>query len=153
MLQGKFMLDSKKLIFKEGDPAAKLYMIKSGEVLCLKQSNDRLIPVFTAKENDIIGENAMMSGGINSYSAISNSVVELIEIPASHFSTVFREAPEWLIELTKTMITRFQNTASLIAENRVIHSSLVDEDRFTSELEVECKNLITPRAQKERPKS
>lgn len=153
MLQGKLAFDQKKLIFKEGEPATKLYMVKSGEVLCLKQSSDRLIPIFTARENDIIGENAMISGGVNSYSAITNSFAELIEIPSSHFSTVFREAPEWLIELTSTMITRFQNTANLIAENRVINSSLVDEQKFTSQIEVEFKNLIHPKPAKEKPKS
>jgi CRP-like cAMP-binding protein len=143
MLQGKFSLDHKKLIFKEGENASKLYMIKSGEVICLKQSKDRLVPIFTARENDIIGENAMVAGSLYSYSAITNSFVELIEIPASHFTTVFREAPEWLVELTTTMIGRFQHTASLIAENRIIHSSLVEEDKFTSAFEVECKKLLT----------
>ncbi len=143
MLQGKFPLDNKKLIFKEGETATKLYMVKSGEVICLKQSKDRLVPIFTAKENDIIGENAMVSGSNYSYSAVTNSMVELIEIPASHFSTVFREAPEWLVELTTTMLNRFQHTANLIAENRIIHPSLVQEDKFTSEFEIECKKMLS----------
>lgn len=148
MLQNKTTIERRKLIFKEGEPAEKLYMVKSGEVLCLKRSQDRLVPIFTARENDIIGENAMMPDQLNSYSAISNSQVELIEIPASNFSTVFNEAPEWLVELTSTMISRFQNTASLVAENRLVHPAIIDEAKFTDAVEVELKKIIDPKPAK-----
>ncbi len=131
-----------KLIFKEGSPATKLYMVKSGEVICMKKSNDRLVPIFTAKENDIIGENTLVAGTKYSYSAITSSAADLIEIPSSHFSKLFSEAPEWLVQLTSTMVDRFQHTANLIAENRVISDQLVDEAYFTPAVEVEFKKLI-----------
>jgi CRP-like cAMP-binding protein len=50
------------VVFREGDDASKLYIIKSGEVICLKSSQGRLIPVFLAKANDIIGESAILEG-------------------------------------------------------------------------------------------
>jgi CRP-like cAMP-binding protein len=145
MAQSKVAFEKKRLIFREGGPANKLYMIKSGEVLCLKQSKDRLIPIFTAREDDIIGENAMLKDATNAYSAIASSDVEVIEIPSSHFATVLKEAPEWLVELTSTMINRFERTASLIAENRIINSALVDETIFTDEFEVELKRVLDPK--------
>jgi CRP-like cAMP-binding protein len=61
----------KAVIFKEGSKANKLFLIKTGEVLCLKANKDRLIPVFLAKEGDIIGESAMVEGLNYTYSAIS----------------------------------------------------------------------------------
>jgi CRP-like cAMP-binding protein len=131
-----------KLVFKEGEPAVKLFIIKSGEVICVKKSNDRLIPVFTAKENDIIGENTMVPGSIYSYSAITLNSAEILEVPSTHFTKAFREGPEWLLQLTSTMINRFQHTANLIAENRVINTQLVDESVFTPAVEVELKKLI-----------
>ncbi|MCP5916110.1 cyclic nucleotide-binding domain-containing protein, partial [Klebsiella pneumoniae] len=56
----KLNIGYRQVIFKEGAKANKLYMVKAGEVLCLKSSKDRLIPVFLAKEGDIIGESAMI---------------------------------------------------------------------------------------------
>lgn len=132
----------RSLIFKEGVIATKLYVVKSGEVLCLKSSKDRLIPVFLAKEGDIIGESAMIEDLIYTYSAIALSKVELMEVPSSSFHQVLETSPDWLQELTTTMISRFQNTSSLIAENRMVHPSIIGEDIFTSQLEIEFKKLL-----------
>jgi CRP-like cAMP-binding protein len=132
------------VVFREGDTANKLYIVKSGEVLCLKYSKDRLIPVFMAKEGDIIGESAMIPDIVYTYSAVSMAgYTELVEVTSSNFKQVFNQAPEWITELATTMIARFQNTSILIAENRMIHPSIIGEDQFTSQLEIEFKNLLS----------
>lgn len=130
------------VIFKEGTKATKLYIVKSGEVLCLKSSKDRLIPVFRAKEGDIIGESAMIEDLVYTYSAISLAPTELVEVTSFSFKQVFNKAPEWLVGLTTTMISRFQNTSNLIAENRIVHPSIIEEDHFTSQVEIEFKKLL-----------
>lgn len=131
------------LVFKEGTPANKLYLVKRGEVLCLKASKDRLIPVFMARSGDILGENAMIADLDYTYSAVTNSAVELVEIPSTNFTEVLNSSPDWLVELTTTMISRFQSTASLIAENRLIHPSIIGEDEFTNEMEIEFRKLLS----------
>jgi CRP-like cAMP-binding protein len=138
----KVNLALRSLIFKEGVIANKLYVIKSGEVLCLKSSKDRLVPVFLAKPGDIIGESAMIEDLIYTYSAITMAPTELLEVSSKNFKTVFGSSPEWLQDLTTTMISRFQSTSSLLAENRMIHPSIIGEDIFTSQLELEFKKLI-----------
>ena len=133
----------RSVVFKEGTKANKLYLVKSGEVLCLKSSTDRLIPVFLAKPGDIIGESAMIENMDYTYSAITLAETQLVEVPAMSFKDVLDSAPDWLVELTTTMITRFQHTASLIAENRMVHSSIISEEMFTPTLETEFKQLLT----------
>lgn len=133
----------KSVIFKEGALASKLYIIKQGEVLCLKSSRDRLIPVFLAKTGDIIGESAMIENLPYTYSAISLGDTEVMEIPSENFQMVFNQGPEWLVDLTTTMISRFQNTSALIAENRMVHPSIIEEDRFPSQTEIEFKKLLS----------
>lgn len=139
----KVSFPQKTVIFKEGEEASKLYIVKSGEVLCLKSSKDRLIPVFLAKEGDIIGESAMIGDIPYTYSAISIEETEVVEIPSENFTYVFNQGPEWLVDLTTTMISRFQNTSALIAENRMVHSSIIEEDRFPSQTEIEFKKLLS----------
>lgn len=141
MSEHKF-LSARQVLFREGEVADKLYLIQSGEVLCLKLSKDRLIPVFRAKAEDIIGESAMLKNEVHSYSAISLDQVEAIEIPNESFVGALSEAPGWLVDLTATMISRFQSTAKLIAENRAVHSSIISEEEFTPALEVEMKKLL-----------
>ena len=142
-MENKLQHTSRTVVFKEGAPAENLYIIKRGEILCLKSSKDRLIPVFLAGEGDIIGESAMVSKLPYTYTAITLSEVELISVPSNNFKEVFLKAPDWLTELTTTMIYRFQNTSSLIAENRLIHPSIIKEDKFSPETEVEFKKLLS----------
>lgn len=141
-MENKIRVEPSSVLFKEGDLALNLYIVKSGEVACLKSYNDRLIPVFVAREGDIIGENAILNNTPNAYSAISLKPSELISIPAENFLTIMKEAPEWLSDLSTTMVKRFEATASLVAENRVIHSSILSEEDFTSAMEVEFKKLL-----------
>jgi CRP-like cAMP-binding protein len=139
----KVSFQPRTVIFKEGAKANKLYIIKEGEVLCLKSSKDRLIPVFNAKEGDIIGESAMIQDLVYTYSAISMGNTQLVEVSSFSFKQVFSKAPQWIIDLTTTMISRFQNTSALIAENRMIHPSIIEEERFSSQVEIEFKKLLS----------
>lgn len=141
-MENRTQLANHKLIFREGEPAAKLYVVNFGEVICLKSAKDRLIPVFLAKKGDIIGESAMVANSKNAYSAITYTSVELLEIPASNFKDILGKSPKWLVDLASTMISRFQNTANLVAENRVIHHSIIREENYPSTLEIEFKKLI-----------
>lgn len=142
-MENNSVLGPRTVVFKEGVPASKLYLVKNGEVLCLKSSKDRLIPVFTAREGDIIGESAIVPELVHTYSAIVLNHAHLIEIPASNIQEVMKQGPDWLSELMTTMISRFQNTSNLMAENRVIHPSIIDEDQFSSAIEVELKKLLS----------
>ena len=138
----KINQSARVVLFKEGEKATKLYMVKYGKVLCLKGSKDRLIPVFMAQEGDIVGESAMIDDISYTYSAITLTPVELVEIPHANFKQVLSSAPSWLTDLTATMISRFQSTAHLIAENRVIHPLIMEDDQFNSATEVDFKKLL-----------
>lgn len=133
---------AKSVLFREGDDASVLMIIKSGEVLCLKSSKDRLIPIFLGKDQDILGESAMLDGAPYTYSAIAMTNVEVLMIPTSDFRQALAAAPQWIIDLTLTMVSRFQNTAGLIAENRVLHPSILSEEHFPPSLEIEFKKLL-----------
>lgn len=136
-------IEPKTVLFREGDIATNMMIIKSGEALCLKASKERLIPVFMAKEKDIIGESAMLKGAPYTYSVITVSRVEVITIPFIDFEQALASAPEWLSDLATTMVSRFQSTAGLIAENRVLHPSILSEEEYTPSLEIEYKKLLS----------
>jgi hypothetical protein len=68
---------------------------------------------------------------------------EIVPVPSKDFTSVLDKAPHWLNELTSTMINRFQNTAAIIAENRLVHSSILSEEDFSPALEIEYKKLLS----------
>jgi CRP-like cAMP-binding protein len=141
-MEGRVSKGTNEVIFKEGELAQSLYIVKRGQVLCLKRSKDRLIPVFRAEAGDIVGENAILEARAYGYSAVSLTMVELMEIPAANFKQVLESSPDWLLELTSTMIQRFENTANLIAENRVFNENILEEAEFPSSLEIDLKKKL-----------
>jgi CRP-like cAMP-binding protein len=130
------------VIFKEGDTAKKLFIIKTGEVLCLKNFKGKLTPIFKAGKGDIVGESAMIEGAPFTYSAIALTSVEAVVLDAQDMHEVLKMSPGWLSNLTSTMVTRFNNTANLIAANRVHHASIIGEDEFTPAKEMEFKKIL-----------
>lgn len=134
--------NEKAVIFRQGEEAQKFYVIKSGEVLCLKSFKDRLIPVFLAKTGDVLGESAMISEALYDYSAIPLESVELHEISTHQFREIFKDSPEWIEQLMSTMIKRYQHTTDFIAENRAIDSAVISEDYYTPQMENDFKKLI-----------
>jgi CRP-like cAMP-binding protein len=130
------------VVFKEGSKANKLFIVRTGEVLCLKFSNDRLIPIFLAKEGDIIGESAILEDVVHTYSAICMGPVELIEVSSSSFKQVMSKAPDWIHDLMTTMIIRFQEIGNLISENRIVHPKIISDDYYNPKLENEFKKLL-----------
>lgn len=139
---GVFSFAAKTVLFKEGTPAEKLYRITSGEVLCVKLVKDRLIPVMLAKKGDCIGESALVNGGKYSYSAITLGFTETDPVSSDVYQKEFKASPTWMGKLLRTMALRFDHTASLVAENRIIHPSVFDESQFTAAFENELKKLI-----------
>jgi CRP-like cAMP-binding protein len=76
------------------------------------------------------------------YSAVSLTTVELLEIPSENFRQILAKSPAWLLDLTTTMVQRFENTANLIAENRVFNENILSEEEFPSSLEIDFKKKL-----------
>lgn len=133
---------AKHVLFKEGQPAKNSFKVVSGEVLCLKFTNGRLVPVMLATKGHVIGENALIHGGKYDYSAIVLDNGEIETTSSETYWNEFKTSPQWMPNLINTMLSRLNNTANLLAENRVIHSSIYDEQHFTSAVEIEYKKLL-----------
>lgn len=139
---GVFSFAAKVVLFKEGEPAEKLYKLSQGEVLCVKLVKDRLIPIMVAKKGDCIGESALVSGGKYQYSAITLTFTETDPVSSSTYKKEFGKCPNWMERLLKIMSQRFGHTAALVAENRIIHPSVIDESQFSPTFENELKKLL-----------
>lgn len=142
MIDSNLLDLEKKVLFKEGDPAKELLLIKSGNILCLKKSKDRLIPILIAKEQDIVGESAILDDKTYQYSAIALGHVETIAITHDQFREAFKKSPSWIKQLSELMVQRYSNTSSMIADNRILSPLILSDEEFTAEMEVELKKMI-----------
>lgn len=103
-------LKAGETIFKEGEPAKELYVIKSGQVEI--QFGNRLLDTLEA--NDIFGEMALIDSAPRSATAIAKTEVVLVPISKKDFLTLVSRAPSFALEIMG-MLTR-----RLRAANRAI---------------------------------
>lgn len=136
---GNFSFKAKDVIFKEGQSAGKVFEIISGEVLCLKWSNDRLIPIMIARKGDRLGEATFIKNGKYNYSAVTLSFTETNPVSIQNYKAEFSKTPDWMPALLGIMASRFHHTMDLLAENRV---GILNESEFPPALEIELKKLL-----------
>ena len=132
-----------EVFFREGETPRKIILVKSGEILCIKRNKERLIPVFAAGPQQIVGEDAVMSRSPYNYSAIAREGSEVVEIDANLIHSVMDEAPYWLNALMATLGERLHGTSNAIAEHRIIAGQLAGSLEFTPQEETRLKKLLT----------
>lgn len=137
----RFSKDS--VIFKEGDPIDTFYIINSGVVRCLKWSGDRLSPILTGVEGDIIGEDCVLSQEDEYfYSAVALQDCELVVVDKKDVDSFFLEQSPWFKSLFDNISDKVQNTIGLITEHRIKDESLLRGYDFSSEEEVLWKSKL-----------
>lgn len=131
-----------EILFKEGQSPTHLIIVKSGGILCLKRSKERLVPVMWGSDQNIIGEEAVLSGSAHGYSAIVMEESEIVEIDANEIKRTMSSAPAWISGLLATLGERANDTASAIAEHRIGDVKLSGGQELAPQEETRLKKLL-----------
>ena len=108
-----FLADSKmpvwylkpgETIFKEGEPAKELYVIKSGQVDI--QLGNRLLATLEA--NDIFGEMALIDSTPRSATATAKTDAAVIPISRKDFLELVSHAPTFALDIMGMMARRLR---------------------------------------------
>ena len=131
------------ILFKEGDLPEVFFLIVSGKVTCLKKSNDRLVPVFTASEQEIVGEDCVLADSNKYfYSAVAMEECSVIRIEKSEVFKFLSTQKEWISNILKNISGKIQHTTDLIAEHRIIEDKLLGDVDFTEAMEAQLRKKL-----------
>ncbi len=136
------VISKNQLLFREGNEATHFYLVKNGSILCLKNSKDRLVPVFNAKDQQILGEEAALTGKAHSYSAIALEESEVIEIETKLVQKLINSGPQWMSNLLTTLGQRATDTGAAIAEHRIFSDELSSGASLAPEEENKIKKIL-----------
>jgi CRP-like cAMP-binding protein len=131
-----------EILFKEGSAAAKMFLVISGRILCLKRDKDRLIPVLSAGPQEIVGEEALFARTAQPFSAIMAESGEVVEVDLSQVDDVMLKSPKWIRDLMATLAERVVGTCDAIAEHRIVSEEYVEQNIFSDKEEVRLKKLL-----------
>ena len=98
-------VDGGDFLFREGDPADALYIVRKGVLRIVSGS----IVYETVKPGGIVGEMGIVDqGGRRSASVIAGTRVELEKIDRSAFLTLIQSTPDFALEVMQVMARRLR---------------------------------------------
>jgi CRP/FNR family transcriptional regulator, cyclic AMP receptor protein len=95
-----------EIIFKEGDEAHQLFVIKSGDVRI--QSGNRTLAELST--NHIFGEMALIDDAPRSATAIAKTDVELVPISEKQFLFLVSQTPFFALKVMRVLARRLRAT-------------------------------------------
>jgi CRP/FNR family transcriptional regulator, cyclic AMP receptor protein len=95
-----------EVIFKEGDDAHQLFVIRSGEVT-IQSGNRKLAELAT---NQIFGEMALIDDAPRSATAVAKTDVELVAVSEKQFLFLVSQTPFFALKVMRVLARRLRAT-------------------------------------------
>ena len=90
-----FKFDKDEIVFKEGEPAERLYMLRSGSVLLEQKISDKVTAcVGSVKPGFSFGWSAMVDNGVYTTEAVCIEPSEIYSFRRDKINKLFEEDPE-----------------------------------------------------------
>ncbi len=89
-------LDAHAIVYKDGDVANSLFIVKSGQVLIYKKKGDAVQELVRIQPGQIFGELAFFAPRPRSSHAQATKETELVEIPFSEIKEDFNQLAPWV---------------------------------------------------------
>lgn len=91
------------ILFHEGDPSSSAYVIISGEVEILSHTDEGDVVVATLKQNDLLGELAVINNSPRLSTLRARGEVTALEIPGDLFLQLIAENPEVALHVIRQL--------------------------------------------------
>jgi CRP/FNR family cyclic AMP-dependent transcriptional regulator len=105
-----------QFLFREGESAGAMYLLKSGNIRIFKKKGDSDIEIETIRSGQILGELAFLDGNPRSASGEALTDCDLVEISGPSFQQVLDKIPDWLKILLRTLVTRLRVASTRIRQ-------------------------------------
>ncbi|MFC1729126.1 Crp/Fnr family transcriptional regulator [candidate division KSB1 bacterium] len=109
---------AKQFIYKEGETASELYIIKSGSVRIIKNLGKDQVTIGVLEKGSFFGEVALFLGEQHGATAVADTDLELAAINKETFNQHFAVLPEWFQTLFKSMAERLRDSIEQLGTSR-----------------------------------
>ncbi len=116
-MMSEVSLAAGEMLFAEGDPGDRAYIIASGELEVIKATGGRPILLSVRSAGDVIGEMAILEDAPRNASVRARSAVLLYAIDHQHFEDLLATSPTASRVLLNTVLARFRSTSLLLRQS------------------------------------
>lgn len=104
------------VIFREGEPASSLYVVKQGTVSIRKTGRRGTVEIATISRNEILGEMSLFDRLPRSADAVATTAVDLVEIEYEALDTVLSGVPPYLRTIIECIVDRLRRADDTIRQ-------------------------------------
>ena len=105
-------LEDGAVLFSKGDPAPIMYVVRSGAV----QVHDGGTVFETVQRGGLLGEMAIVDGGLRSAGARAHGATEVIAVDQRRFLGMVEKTPFFAIRIMRLLTRRLRQTNALAAQ-------------------------------------
>ncbi|MBL7665585.1 MAG: cyclic nucleotide-binding domain-containing protein [Bacteriovoracaceae bacterium] len=120
------------ILFKEGEKPKRIYLIAYGKIIGITKSTNRLLPLFVAEQNSIVGEEAL-TDKTWSYSAVAMSDCKLVPIETKDINDFLKSTPDWVQKIIFGLSERMTSIQQLISEQKISAHELSGGQELSAE--------------------
>ena len=132
------------VLFKAGDIVNKLFIVQAGEIICVCQNKDRIVPVYTNEHTGGLGEDGVFSDKRPSvYSAVALTDVRLMEIPKADIMKFMNSSSDWMKKILFNISEKVSKTTEVIADHKIIDDRFNGGKLLSGEEEVFLKKCLS----------
>jgi CRP/FNR family cyclic AMP-dependent transcriptional regulator len=133
-------LPKDQYLFREGDIADALYILKSGKLLVLKSKGSAEISIAEIKPGEMIGELAFFDSKPRSASIKAAVDSEVVFLPIKNLQSQFQNFPEWAKALMRSISLRLRDANMKIKQLEKID---IDEEVLPPHLVSRLTSILT----------
>ena len=104
------------VVFLEGDPARRFYLVEKGKVQILRDTGTGPVALSTVEEGEIFGEMALVHGEERSATAICMTETILSSALSDHLESLIEANPEFASTLIRTLVKRLIHSEEAFLE-------------------------------------
>ena len=104
------------ILFREGDPPTKLYLLRKGKVTLTMHSADREVMRVRAGAGSLIGLPAVVSNEPYSLTATASTDAEILQIGPEEFCRLVESRPGLCVEALKILAAEIRSVRKALAD-------------------------------------
>ncbi len=115
-----------QILFKEGEPADCIYIVRRGEIQIFLTKDSHEVNLATVGEGSIVGEMAFFDKKPRSASVKAAKDAEVTVITKDDFSKLMRQIPKWFVTLMSSLSARLRQTNERLQKLESLQAGLAD---------------------------
>jgi CRP-like cAMP-binding protein len=141
-MQNKVSIKKEQVVYRQGEDAHNMYILSSGKLVGLIESEGRVYPSFICSAPAVIGEEILSEEKKYKCHVLTLEDCAFDLVSSELVDEYLDQAPSWSTDLIQNIVDKFEDTLNAQGANRIIPENIEAELNYSDELEIKFQKII-----------